>query len=213
MVSSSFLSSLRASPFLGILRGIEAKHIRPLTLAADESGLEFLEVTMNTPDAAKRIQQLVMECRPMSILVGAGTVLTLEELRLALEAGAQFIVSPHCDSDLITECVRRDIPCLPGALTPTEIQKAYALGATCVKVFPAKALGGPAYFKELRGPFHDIPLLACGGVGAQNVTQYFESGADAVAFGTSIFRKEWLNQGAWDKVVEAIRDLRSASGR
>lgn len=145
--------------------------------------------------------------------MGAGTVRNMEDFSLAMEAGAEFIVSPHLQIPLIEACALQEIPCIPGALTPTEIQTAYSAGATCIKVFPVRALGGPNYLRDLRGPFHDIPLLACGGVDPHNAADYRSAGADALAFGASIFRKEWLEAGDYGKISQAILQLRESFSR
>jgi 2-dehydro-3-deoxyphosphogluconate aldolase/(4S)-4-hydroxy-2-oxoglutarate aldolase len=213
MTPFSFLSALRISPFLGILRGVETSHLPHIAQVAKAAQLDFIEITMNTKGAVDLIRILSKLCKPLNIEVGAGTVRTLDDLHMAIDAGAEFIVSPSCNPAIIDHCARHGMPCLPGALTPTEIQTAFDAGATCIKVFPAKVLGGPAYFKELRGPFHDIPLLACGGVDTHNAAEYFASGADALAFGSSIFRPEWLVAGEWEKVISAIKKLRESTGK
>ncbi len=213
MTPFSFLSALRASPFVGILRGIQLNHIPGIAQAAQTSRLSFIEVTMNTNNAPQLIGALRHALRDSGIEVGAGTVRTVDDLRMALDAGAQFIVAPNFSPAVVNESLRHDIPILPGALTPSEIQAAYEAGATCVKVFPAKAMGGPSYFKELRGPLQDVPLLACGGVDTKNAQEYFQNGADAVAFGASIFRLDWLEDGEYGKIISAILNLREAAGK
>lgn len=213
MTPFSFLSALRSSPFIGILRGIQLSHIPGIANCCKASCLSFVEVTMNTPNAPQLIAALRHALRDAGIEVGAGTVRTIDDLHIALEAGAQFIVTPNFAPAVVTESLRHDTPIISGALTPTEIHAAFETGTTCVKVFPAKAMGGPSYFKELRGPFHDIPLLACGGVDTKNVNEYFASGADAVAFGGSIFRLDWLEAGDYTKVTNAIQNLRESAGK
>jgi 2-dehydro-3-deoxyphosphogluconate aldolase/(4S)-4-hydroxy-2-oxoglutarate aldolase len=105
-----------------------------------------------------------------------------------------------------------DIPTLPGALSPTEIWNACGAGAALVKVFPARSVGGPSYFRELRGPFQDVPLLACGGVSAANVREYLDAGADALAFGGSIFTPTRLAEKDASGMGKAISDLMAAMG-
>jgi 2-dehydro-3-deoxyphosphogluconate aldolase/(4S)-4-hydroxy-2-oxoglutarate aldolase len=123
--------------------------------------------------------------------VGAGTVLSMDELRRALDSGASFIVMPTLVQDVTVYCAKHDIPVFPGALTPQEIFHAWNAGATMVKVFPANVFG-PSYFRDLKGPFGDVPLLACGGVTAENIGEFFKNGAKAASFGASIFKREWL---------------------
>jgi 2-dehydro-3-deoxyphosphogluconate aldolase/(4S)-4-hydroxy-2-oxoglutarate aldolase len=199
------LSRFRHLPLLGILRGIEARHVPPVAEAVAATGLEAIEVTMNTADAPALIRRMVAESNGRFI-VGAGTVLSLEDLDAALDAGATFIVMPVLVPDVVAACVAKDIAVFPGALTPQEIFDAWRAGATMVKVFPASCFG-PAYFKEVKGPFRDIELLACGGVNAENMSAYFASGASAVAFGGSIFRSDWLAAGEFGRIQSAMRTL------
>jgi 2-dehydro-3-deoxyphosphogluconate aldolase / (4S)-4-hydroxy-2-oxoglutarate aldolase len=212
MSSSPFLDALRKNPFLGILRGIPLSHVPGIAKACHLAQISFLEVTMNTLGAPQIIGALRHACGSLGIEVGAGTVRTLEEFHIAHEAGAQFMVSPGFSRAVVEECSRHKLPCFPGALTPSEIQTAYEAGATCVKVFPVKSMGGPAYIKELRGPFQEIPLLACGGVDPKNAAEYFSAGVDAIAFGASIFRADWLQKEEYTKITSAIQQLRNAAG-
>jgi 2-dehydro-3-deoxyphosphogluconate aldolase/(4S)-4-hydroxy-2-oxoglutarate aldolase len=142
-------------------------------------------------------------------MVGAGTVLNLDELQVALDAGATFVVMPTLVREVVEGCARKGIPAFPGALTPQEILSAWRAGATMVKVFPASAFG-PGYFREIKGPFNDIDLLACGGVDAENLPAYFRAGASAVAFGASVFRPEWLASGQYDRIGQEVQKLVSA---
>jgi 2-dehydro-3-deoxyphosphogluconate aldolase/(4S)-4-hydroxy-2-oxoglutarate aldolase len=184
------LSIFKKRPVLGILRGIGPDVIEPLTETVIGSGLEAIEITMNTKGASGLIDDMV-RCARGRILVGAGTVLDVNSLKEALDAGASFIVSPVLVVDVVKYCVNNRIPVFPGALTPQEVYNAWNAGATMVKVFPSNFFG-PEYFSELKGPFADIKLLACGGVTPQNIRQYFDCGASAVAFGANVFKKEWL---------------------
>ena len=192
-------------PFLGILRGIEVSVIDPLVETIVSSGLKTVEITMNTPGAAQAIKKMVKTAKSR-LTVGAGTVLTLDELKQALDAGATFIVMPVLVEEVVEYCVKKKVPVFPGALSPQEIYNAWRAGATMVKVFPAKFFG-PAYLQEIKGPFNNIELLACGGVTPQNVRTFFSSGASAVAFGASVFRKEWLSNGDFVKIEDSIKAL------
>jgi len=192
-------------PIMGILRGVTDNMIQPLVEAIVSSGLRTVEITMNTEDAPTLISQMVNLSRHC-LTIGAGTVLTLEELNAALGAGATFIVMPTLVRDVVASCAEKSIPVFPGALTPQEIFDAWNAGATMVKIFPAKCFG-PSYFKEVKGPFQDIELLACGGVTEDNMCSYFENGASATSFGGSIFKKEWLETGAFDKIEKRLSDI------
>ncbi|MCX5696672.1 MAG: bifunctional 4-hydroxy-2-oxoglutarate aldolase/2-dehydro-3-deoxy-phosphogluconate aldolase [Candidatus Omnitrophica bacterium] len=192
-------------PLMGILRGIELGVVEPLVEAIVDSGLKTIEITMNTKDAEDIIRRAV-EAAKKRLTIGAGTVLGMESLKRALQAGASFIVMPVLHRDVTAYCVKNKIPSFPGALTPQEIYDAWQAGATMVKVFPARVFG-PDYFKEIKGPFNDIELLACGGVRPENLKEYFANGASAASFGDSVFKKEWLSAGDYSRISESIRQF------
>lgn len=197
------VAQFKKQPIMGIVRGVALEQIEPLLEAVIASGLETLEITMNTQDAA----QLIRRARQFSqkrLLLGAGTVLNMDDLKQALDSGATFIVMPVLIKDVLVYCVKNKIPAFPGALTPQEIYQAWQEGATMVKVFPAKCFG-PEYFREIKGPFNEIELLACAGVTPQNMRDYFACGASAVAFGASVFKKEWLQNKDYPSITSAIK--------
>ena len=197
------ITKFRKKPVLGILRGIDAESLAPLTETVVSAGLGAIEITMNTKGAASLISKMV-RCAKGRISVGAGTVLDKGSLKSALDAGASFIVMPVLIEDVIKHCVKNKIPVFPGALTPQEIYNAWNAGATMVKVFPSNFFG-PEYFKEIKGPFNDIELLACGGVTPENMKNYFSNGASAVAFGASVFKKEWLTKKDFVSIGAAVK--------
>jgi len=192
-------------PIIGILRGTHPDVIEPLVESIVSAGLKTIEITMNTPNAPEIIRKVVTAARGR-LTVGAGTVLTTDNLRDALKAGATFIVSPVFIPNIVEYCVKGEIPVFPGALTPQEIYNAWEGGATMVKVFPARFFG-PTYLKEIKGPLEKIELLACSGVTANNIEDFFTCGASAVAFGGSIFKKEWLASGSFSEIENATREL------
>lgn len=197
------LKEFGKKPLLGILRGVEADAIEPLTGSVISAGLETIEITMNSKNAAALISKMV-KCAGKRLTVGAGTVLNMKSLRSALDAGATFIVTPVLVEDVTTYCAKSHIPVFPGAFTPLEIYNAWNAGASIVKVFPSNFFG-PKYFSEIKGPFNDIKLLACGGVTPDNMSDYFAHGADAVAFGASVFRKEWLKGKNFKSITDEVR--------
>ena len=190
---------------MGILRNIDEASIEPLINAVIASGLKTIEIAMNTPNAANLIRECV-DIAKDKLTIGAGTVLTVDNLKSALDSGASFIVSPTLINEVLDYCVKDSIPTFPGALTPQEIYNAYKRGPSMVKVFPANRFG-PDYFKEIRGPFKDIPLLACGGIRPNNIKSYFDAGASAVAFGGSIFNKKMIKSNDFESIKQAIEDL------
>jgi 2-dehydro-3-deoxyphosphogluconate aldolase/(4S)-4-hydroxy-2-oxoglutarate aldolase len=202
------LDRFRRRPLMGIVRGVELSQLPPLLEAAIAAGLETLEITMNTA----RAPELIARARSLSgdrLAIGAGTVLGLDDLKAALEAGASFVVSPTLVEEVVAECVERGLPVFPGALTPQEVCAAWRAGASMVKVFPASSFG-PGYFRELKGPFADISLLACGGVTAQNLGEYARHGADAFAFGAGVFAHSRIQAGNYAQIEREIRALVAA---
>ncbi len=190
---------LQKTLIIGILRGIDPDVAVQAAAAAARGGITALEITMNSTQPVAQIQavrQLVE-----GVTVGAGTVLSIEDVRIALDAGAQFIVAPNVDEDVIRYCVETGIPVFPGAMTPTEVWKAHRAGATMVKLFPAATLG-PSYVWALRGPLPQIDLLVTGGIDAANVAAFIQAGARGAAVGGHLFPTAALQAGNFS-VVEA----------
>ena len=198
------LDRFRQKPLMGILRGVTRDQLGPTVESAVAGGLSTLEITMNTQAAPELIAQ-AKAAAGRDLDIGAGTVINLDCLDAALGAGATFIVMPTLVEEVVAECVGRGVPVFPGALTPQEIHTAWRAGAAMVKVFPAKFFG-PEYFREVKGPFDELLLLACGGVSAKNLSDYASCGADAYAFGASVFKLSWIQAGAFTKVEAAVRD-------
>lgn len=199
------IKEFKKMPIMGILRDLEEDCLEPLVEVFQSVGLKTIEMTMNTPKAVRLIKKLV-KLSNNRLTIGAGTVLNMEDLYAALNAGATFIVSPVLVYEVVDYCARNEIKVFPGAFTPQEIYTAWSVGATMVKVFPAKFFG-PSYFKEIKGPFKEIDLLACGGVTSENIQSFFASGASAVAFGGSVFSKESLKKKQFPQIKESILKL------
>jgi 2-dehydro-3-deoxyphosphogluconate aldolase/(4S)-4-hydroxy-2-oxoglutarate aldolase len=169
-------------------------------------GVRAMELTLNEPvdDALAAIATLARAADGLGALVGAGTVLSVEAARRAVEAGARFIVMPHCHPGLVAWCAAQGVPCFPGALTPTEILAAWSAGASAVKLFPAAAVG-PGYLAQIAGPFPDIPMVPTGGVSAETAGDWIAAGAVAVGMGG------WLiGDGVPSGVTERARLVRRA---
>jgi 2-dehydro-3-deoxyphosphogluconate aldolase/(4S)-4-hydroxy-2-oxoglutarate aldolase len=190
-------------PVTGILRGIGEEGFRLLMGAAFRAGLQAIEVTMNTP-GAEGIIAANRDHVPTGKYLGMGTVRNRLEAEKAYKAGAMFFVTPNVDPAVIEFALNKDIPVIAGALTPTEVYKAWAAGASMIKVFPCRALGGPLYIRELRGPFEDIPLVAVGGVTIENCREYLQSGATAVGVGISLFGEQAVSTGDWNGVRKNV---------
>jgi 2-dehydro-3-deoxyphosphogluconate aldolase/(4S)-4-hydroxy-2-oxoglutarate aldolase len=163
---------------------------------------------MNSPEVGRQIRTIREQCGSR-LFVGAGTVTSSAELGVALEAGAQFIVSPVTDVGLVAECVRRGVPVFPGAVTPTEILQAWSAGATMVKLFPAAQLG-PGYVSAVKGPLDQVPLLPTGGITLENAREFLDAGAAGFGVGSPLFQKARMADRQWDWLREriaAFRDL------
>ena len=190
-------------PIIGILRGIRADFIGPLMAAAFEAGLSAIEVTLNTADSENMVATQRIRV-PEGKLLGMGTICNLEEAQRALDAGAMFLVTPNTDEEVISLAVSQNIPVVAGALTPSEVYKAWSCGANMIKVFPCTSLG-PGYIKDLLGPYDQIPLMAVGGVTRDNVSGFFEAGASAVGVGSSLFGRDAIARQATDAIRANIR--------
>lgn len=199
------IEEFKKLPLMGIVRGIKDEAVAPLVETVVASGLKTIEITMNTPKASDLIKKMI-SCAKGRLCVGAGTVLTLEDLHTALDAGATFIVSPILVEDVVEYCAKNSVPVFPGALTPQEIYTAYKAGATMVKVFPSKYFG-PQYIGEIKRPMSNIDLMACGGVKANNIKEFFSNGASAVAFGASILKNEWMDAKEFSRIERCVKEL------
>jgi len=178
------LAGIRETRLVAIVRGTDGAAAAKAALAAMAEGFRFVEIALTTPDAIEAIRK-VRAAAPAGCFVGAGTVLTVQDVDDVAEAGGQFIVTPSL-AESIAESARRGIPVLAGAFTASEAHEAMNRGATAVKLFPASA-GGPGYLKALRDPFPGIPFIAVGGVGLGEAMGYWEAGAIAVGLGGPLF--------------------------
>jgi len=199
------LDRFKETPVLGIIRGASHASIQGVLEACVSGGLKFVELTLNTENAFPLIESDSQQFSE-EICVGAGTVLSLRDAKQAVNAGAQFIVSPTLNIDVATYCVDSEIAYFPGALTPTEIEKAWSAGATMVKVFPASQMGA-SYFNTVRGPFNELSLMAVGGVDLSNAVEYLKAGASAVAIGGSLFTVMRMRNKDFNSIEIAIADL------
>ena len=195
-------------PIIGILRGIQEKHLLPILSTYQNNGFNCIEVTMNTIGAEQMIQR-ALQFANGQLNVGAGTVRTTEELDSALQAGAQFIVTPILNPDVIRQCKALKIPIFPGAYTPTEVYQAWEYGATAVKIFPATT-GGLKHIKAIQGPLDHIPLIPTGGVGAENIGAFFDAGVFGVGMGSQLFPKKLIQAEDWDGLGQSLQNIYQA---
>jgi 2-dehydro-3-deoxyphosphogluconate aldolase / (4S)-4-hydroxy-2-oxoglutarate aldolase len=188
---ASVVATLREVGIIPVIRADSAGAAVAVVETLMEAGLTVAEITMTVPDAIEAIASVSKRFGD-KVLVGAGTVTDVETVRRALDAGAEFIVSPCLVPDVIAAARRADVAVLPGALTPTEVFEAFRQGGDMVKVFPAQNVGGAAYVRALRGPFPQIPLVPTGGVTLDHVGEMFKAGAAAVGVGSEMISKDAL---------------------
>ena len=193
------VATLREVGIIPVIRADSAGAAVAVVETLMEAGLTVAEITMTVPDAIEAMASVSKRFGD-KVLVGAGTVTDAETVRRAVDAGAQFIVSPCLVPEVIEAARRADVAVLPGALTPTEVFEAFRQGGDMVKVFPAQNVGGAAYLRALRGPFPDIPLVPTGGVTLDNVGEMFKAGAVAVGVGSEMISKDALARRDYDAI-------------
>lgn len=170
---------------IAIARGLDAEALPAIAEALRGAGLRSLEVTLNSPDALEAIRRLAAEHRREDFAIGAGTVRGIDDAQAAVEAGATYLVAPHTDLAVVEWAAQREVPILPGALTPTEVVRAWDAGAAAVKVFPAGRLG-PSYITDLLAPLPEVLLVPTGGVTPDDARGYLAAGAVAVGLGSAL---------------------------
>lgn len=196
------IKGLKEIPILGILRDLKLSEVKDVFQTSFDAGLRTIEITLNTDNALEIIRVAVDEFS-IKMDIGAGTVLTLKDCKRAVNAGAKFIVAPNLNLEIAKFCKQENIPYIPGALTPSEVYNAWIVSEFMVKIFPA-SLVGPKYFKELKGPYKNIQLMAVGGVTPETMKDYFDNGASAISFGGQVYKREWIENKGWDKISEQI---------
>ncbi|MDB4865789.1 MAG: hypothetical protein JWR03_122 [Cohnella sp.] len=195
---SELLQSLSEEKIVAIIRGIPEDKGNATAQALAEGGIVFLEVTLNTEGALGMISRF-RERYEGRMRIGAGTVLDLGQAKEAVAAGAEYIISPNLDEEVVYYGVEQGVEVWPGTMTPTEIVRAYKAGASAVKVFPLGSLG-INYLKEIRAPLNHIPMVATGGVNLQNIRSVLETGAVAVGLGGNLVDKKLVEESKFDEI-------------
>lgn len=204
-MSAAWLTLLQQHRSIAVIRAPEWQLGINMAKAAAAGGMRLIEITWNSDRPFELIQHL--QAVLPNCVIGAGTVRSTGEVQLAIDAGAQFLFSPHTDFSMIEAAVQRNIPIVTGALTPTEIMRAWQAGAACVKVFPIQAVGGASYIKSLQEPLGEIPLIPTGGVTIANAAEFIRAGAIAVGLAGQLFPKEAIEAGDWSTVEARSRQL------
>jgi len=188
---------------VAIIRANSSEQLVQVARALYEGGVDIIEVTFTTPGVVEVISAVRKELG-RHVLVGAGTVLDAETARTAILAGAEFLVSPTVNVDVIRLALRYDKGIMPGAYTPTEVLTAWEAGADIVKLFPAE-IGGPAYLKALKGPLPQVRMMPTGGVNQQTLKDFVKAGACAVGLGSQLVEKDALERGDFARITTLAR--------
>lgn len=193
--------TIRKNKIIVILRGLELRNAIKTAHALYDGGIRLVEITFDQTQPPQRTTDIIRSlCADVpDLCVGAGTVLTIEQLNSAQEAGAKYIISPNSDMNIIQHTKQKGLISMPGAFTPTEIVSCYTNGADIVKVFPAETLG-PAYFRAIRGPLRHIPLAAVGGVDESNISDFLAAGSFCFGIGSNIAKKSAIEQGDFEQI-------------
>ena len=197
------LDTINRHKIVAIVRLDDLSAAQHISAALIEGGIRAIEFTLTNPAAISTIadmRRLVDD----SVAIGAGSVISPDQVRAVADAGAQFVVSPVSKQDVIEACLARDLPAMPGAFTPSEIQQAWEWGASVVKVFPANHLG-KRYIKDVKAPLPHLRLMPTGGVNADNLRELLNLGAFAVGVGSSLINNEAVADRDWDRLRENAR--------
>ena len=213
MTAGEVVARIEALGIVAIVRLDAGAPLLDVAAALAEGGIDVLEFTVTTPGALRAVEDGAARLGDR-VLLGVGTVLDAETARLAIQAGAAFVVMPTLNTDVITVCRRYSVPVIPGAMTPTEILAAWQSGADIVKVFPA-ALLGPDFIRQVRAPLPQVKLMPTGGISAANAADYLQAGAVAVGVGGRLVDRKAVAERRFDLITERAAELLAAvrSGR
>lgn len=203
------IEKIKQEKIIAIVRGMEVDQTVKIAQALYEGGVSLIEVTFNqkcpekfhqTADSIRAIREAMGD----KMLVGAGTVTSVELVEMAAEAGAMYMISPDMDKDVIRRTRELGLVSIPGAYTATEAKQAYLAGADFVKLFPCVG-DAPAYVKAICAPFNHIPFLAVGGVSADNAAEFLKAGAVGLGVGSCLANKKWADAGRYDLITEEAK--------
>lgn len=200
------LSRLSSAGIVPVVVLENAEDAIPVARAMLDGGIDVMEITFRTVAAADSIRFVAKEVPEM--LVGAGTVVNLEQCKLAVECGAKFIVSPGYDEDIVSWCVDHNIAVTPGCVTPTEIMMALKHGIKVLKFFPANVFGGIKALKSLSGPFHGVKFIPTGGVNSENLAELITSPEVHAVGGSWIVPKKEISEGNYSRITELCKEAR-----
>jgi 2-dehydro-3-deoxyphosphogluconate aldolase/(4S)-4-hydroxy-2-oxoglutarate aldolase len=212
MNKADVLEKVKELGLLAVIRGPSLELTVKMVEALVAGGVLGIEITYSTPNA-EEVVRTISKKFGSSIVLGMGTLTKPEQTLSAKAAGANYLVSPVCEEDLVKSMVASGLLTMAGALTPTEVLQAYNLGADVIKIFPG-SLGGPGYIKALKGPFPYIPMMPTGGVSAGNVAEWFSTGVVAVGAGSELCPTQLAKDGKFDEIsrraAEFVQVVKSA---
>jgi len=212
MTKEEVLGIILDTKVIAVIRMADTKQLARVIAAVQEGGVKAVEITMTTPGALGVIKTMAKE-KVSGVIIGAGTVLDPETAASVIHSGADFVVSPVLNKKMIRLCNRYGKLVVPGALTPTEILKAWEKGADIVKIFPVTTLG-PTYFKDVKAPLPQVRLMPAGGVDLENAAEFIRNGACCVGVGTALLDKKAIKTGDWGvltkKAARLIKSIRDA---
>lgn len=211
MSVENFLEVLAQDRTVAVVRAAAVPDPAALCQALVNSGIRSVELTFTIPGVLDLIKEAVSTAAQHGATVGVGTVLTGEQARTAIDAGAQFLVTPGLRRDVARVASNAGIPFALGVLTPSEVAEALDLGSTAIKIFPARQWG-PGYLKDLQGPFPGIKLLPSGGIDASNAADYLRAGALAVGCGTSVVPPSAIEAGDWAHIGSLAQNFVASLG-
>lgn len=210
-MKDEIVRTIRETKIIGIIRGLGPDDSLRLVQCWQKAGIRLAEVAFD-PSHPEKDQEVLETIRVLnkqtadSMIIGAGTVISMDKLEAAHKNGAAFMVAPNVNKKIIKKAGRSDMVTLPGAFSPTEMEKAYEAGADFVKVFPASVLS-PAYIKAVTNSLSQIPLVAVGGMGPDNAGGFLKAGCCAVGVGGVLANKDWIRQGQWDRIEQEAAHL------
>ncbi len=210
MTKDKVLEGLLAAKAVAVIRMKDAARVAAAADAIRRGGVTAVEITMTVPGAVRIIREMA-KSKAAGTLVGAGTVLDAKTAAEVIEAGADFVVAPVFDRDVVQVCLDAGVVAAPGAFTPTEILAAWRAGADIVKVFPATSLG-PRFFRDLRGPLPQVRVMPTGGVTIENAKDFLAAGACCVGIGTALVDAKTVERCDWPTLETRARVLTASFG-
>jgi 2-dehydro-3-deoxyphosphogluconate aldolase / (4S)-4-hydroxy-2-oxoglutarate aldolase len=199
-----FIEDLKRNQLMVAVRTGSAEDAYHAAMACVEGGIRFIEITFSVPGADEVIGRMSRDER---VVVGAGTVLTTDDARKALKAGASYLVSPTFDEDVLTFAKKEGVVSIPGACTPTEIYRAYKAGGDIIKLFPFVEIGGLDFLKAIRGPLPFVRYMLCGGATLENISKYLAADATAILIGSAIIRRDLVAAKDWASIAGLARSF------